>query len=160
LNRRQYIELVDRHGCGPRNRSPTQDALTLFDEGGVIVAAGDAELAALLRAREWKQLFWAGRAAVIRHLRFYLFGPAPFAKALNPFPGVTGRGVIVEVTDAFFPMSLADQVSVLDGKVAAQLNDPNAFLSTDACPPIPILGVPGWCEDNVVESYYDNHDCF
>ena len=45
-----------------RNRSPERDALTLFDEGGVIVAARSPELLRLIIDFEWKQLFWHRRS--------------------------------------------------------------------------------------------------
>ena len=48
LNQRQYRELERRRASGAQNRGPAQDALTLFDEGGVIVVAADSALAALL----------------------------------------------------------------------------------------------------------------
>ena len=160
LNQRHYRELERQRASGAQNRGPAQDALTLFDEGGVIVATSDSALAALLTGCAWKQLFWQRRAEVVRRMRFYLFGHALHEKALAPFTGVTGRGVIFEVADAFFALPLAAQLPALDARLAARISDAARFAATRELTPVPILGVPGWCEDNAREQYYDNLDHF
>ena len=52
LNQRHYRELERQRASGARNRGAAQDALTLFDEGGVIVAASDRQNRDS-RARTW-----------------------------------------------------------------------------------------------------------
>lgn len=160
LNARHYRALEQQRASGAANRGPVQDTLTLFDEGGVVVAAGDAGLAELLARFEWKELFWRRRAAVAHAMRFYIFGHALYEKALQPFAGVTGRGVICDVATDFFAQPLASQLSVLDTRLAARIADRSAFANTRELVPVPILGVPGWCADNERESYYDNIDYF
>ena len=160
LNERHYRELERRRAGGAQDRGPAQDALTLFDEGGVIVAASDPALAALLTGFEWKQLFWHRRSEVLRCMRFYLFGHALYEKALAPFTGVTGRGVIFEVEDAFFELPPATQLTALDARLAAHIGNAARLATTRELAPVPILGVPGWCEDNARERYYDNPDYF
>ena len=160
LNERHYRELEPQRASGAQNRGPAQDALTLFDEGGVIVAASDPALAALLTGFEWKQLFWQRRIEVLQRMRFYLFGHALYEKALAPFTGVTGRGVIFGVEDAFFALPTAAQLTALDARLAAHIRDVARFTATRELTPVPVLGVPGWCEDNAREPYYDNPDYF
>ena len=160
LNERHYRELERRRAGGAQDRGPAQDALTLFDEGGVIVAASDPALAALLTGFEWKQLFWHRRTEVLQRMRFYLFGHALYEKALAPFTGVTGRGVIFEVEDAFFELPPATQLTALDARLAAHIGNAARLVTTRELAPVPILGVPGWCEDNARERYYDNPDYF
>ena len=160
LNQRHYRELERERASGAQARGPARDALTLFDEGGVIVAASDPALGALLTGFEWKQLFWRRRAEVQRHMRFYLFGHALYEKALAPFTGVTGRGVMFEVEDEFFALPPAVQLPALDARLAAHINDAARFAVTRDLTPVPVLGVPGWCDDNAREEYYDNPDYF
>lgn len=160
LNERHYRELERQRAGGAQDRGPAQDALTLFDEGGVIVAASDPALAALLTGFEWKQLFWQRRAAVLQHMRFYLFGHALYEKALAPFTGVTGRSVIFGVEDAFFELPPAAQLTAIDARLAAHIGNAGRLATTRELVPVPILGVPGWCEDNARERYYDNPDYF
>lgn len=160
LNQRHYRELERQRASGAQDRGPARDALTLFDEGGVIVAASDSALAALLTGFEWKSLFWNRRTEVLRRMRFYLFGHALYEKALAPFTGVTGRSVMFEVEDAFFALPMAAQLSALDARLAARIGDAARFATTRELTPVPILGVPGWCDDNACEQYYDNQNYF
>src|SRR5262245_50153370 len=90
LNARHYAEQA-RQGTG--NRGPAQDALTLFDEGGLIVVCCDDGLLNLLRAYRWKELFWQRRDEVRSRMRFCVFGHALYEKALAPFTGITARAV-------------------------------------------------------------------
>ena len=160
LNERHYRELERQRASGAQNRGAAQDALTLFDEGGVIVATSDSALAALLTGCAWRQLFWHRRAEVVQRMRFYLFGHALYEKALAPFTGVTGRGVIFKVEDVFFALPLAAQLAALDARLAARISDAARFTATRELTPVPVLGIPGWCEDNAREQYYDNLDYF
>jgi len=160
LNERHYYALVEQRSTGAPNRAPVQDAMTLFDEGGVIVAASDPELLRCLREFKWKDLFWHNRARIPSEMRFYLFGHALYEKALRPFTGITARGILFEVASEFFQSTLAVQVEKLDAMVAERLHDAKAFQSTRELAPVPILGVPGWSRDNERESYYDNLDYF
>lgn len=160
LNERHYRALREQEAAGAQNRGPVQDAMTLFDEGGVIVAARGGKLLRLLEDFAWKDLFWRNRSCVTTDMRFYLFGHALYEKALNPFMGITGRGVLFEVDSEFLAAPLVIQIARLDAMLAARLLDPDRLCSTRELAPVPILGVPGWCPDNAHESYYDNLDYF
>ncbi len=160
LNRRHFLALEKMISEGRQNRGPTQDALTLFDEGGVIVACSDPGLSQLLLEFKWKELFWVNRDAVIANMKFFLFGHAIYEKALQPFAGVTGRGVIFLVAADFFAASLEQQLQLLDEKLADYLRNPKHFNRTADLAPIPILGVPGWNAENEHESYYENEAYF
>jgi Protein of unknown function (DUF3025) len=154
LNARHYAALRETTGKGPRG--PVQDALTLFDEGGVIVASGSRRLLHLLETFKWKELFWANRNEVRANMRFYLFGHALYEKALAPFIGVSGRGILFEVAPSFLHAQLEEQLSGLDAMLAAYISDVGNLTSTRALAPVPVLGVPGWARDNENPSYYDN----
>ena len=160
LNERHYHALLEQKAAGARNRGPVQDAMTLFDEGGVIVAARDPELLRLIEDFAWKDLFRRNRARVMTDMRFYLFGHALYEKAPNPFTGIAGRGIVFEVDAELLASPLSVQLARLDAVLAARLLDPDRLRSTSELVPVPILGVPGWCPDNTRESYYDNLDYF
>jgi hypothetical protein len=160
LNERHYLALRKQQVAGTPNRGPEQDVMTLFDEGGVIVAASDNELLGNIREFRWKELFWRNRARVQSEMRFFLFGHALYEKALRPFTGITGRGMLLVVGNDFFPLSLTEQLDRLDAMVTQRLLDTAALKTTRDLAPVPILGVPGWCADNGRESYYDNVDYF
>ena len=160
LNRRHFLALEEMRSEDRQNRGPTQDALTLFDEGGVIVTCSDSRLAQWLEDFKWKELFWRNRDAVAVSMKFFLFGHAIYEKALQPFTGVTGRGVIFPVAADFFAAALEPQLQFLDEKLADYLNNPQHFNRTSELAPVPILGIPGWNAENERESYYENEAYF
>lgn len=156
LNARHYRASAAQDG----NRSRLQDALTLFDEGGVIVAACDPRLLELVQGFQWKELFWRERAQLMSRMRFFLFGHALYEKALAPFSGITGRAILLEVERGFVDAPIGTQAGELDRIVAQQVLDPARFLSPRDLAPLPILGVPGWCAENASPSYYDDATYF
>jgi DUF3025 family protein len=160
LNARHYTELGRQRAAGERNRGPAQDALTLFDEGGVIVAASDEELLGLLREWRWKELFWARRSRLPARMRFFVFGHALYEKALQPFLGITGRGLLFRTGPELLAAPLVEQMAELDSQVASRLFDPEQFMATRELAVVPVLGVPGWCAGNDREAFYDDADYF
>jgi hypothetical protein len=160
LNARHFEALAAQRAAGRANRGPAQDALTLFDEGGVIVASCDGELLGLLRAWRWKDLFWGNRARLDASMRFVLFGHALYEKALEPFIGITGRGVLLEVDPGLLARPLGELLAVLDAKLAAHLSDPRNLSAARDLAVVPVLGVPGWHPDNAREAFYDDTDYF
>ncbi len=141
-------------------RGPVRDALTLFDESGVIVVSVDAALLQMIRDFQWRSLFWTHRAAVVRDLRCLLFGHALCEKALAPYKGVTGRGLLFEIDREFLELSLPEQLTQIDSRLAAQIADPRALLVTNQLAPVPVLGVPGWCAENEEAGYYEDQNYF
>jgi hypothetical protein len=155
--------VLNRHHCeeirarrGERLRGTARDVLTLFDEGGIVVAAADAELSSLLREFRWKELFWKRRAEVLRSMRFYVFGHAIYEKALEPYKGVTAKALIVDTAAGLFDAPLGQQLAELDARAADYFSGAQALASTRTLPPLPILGIPGWEPANAREDYYDD----
>lgn len=159
LNAAHYRALVAQRTEGSPNRGRLQDALTLFDEGGVIVVARDPALLRLIGDFAWKRLFWRERARVLADMRFYLFGHAIYEKALAPFPGITARALLFEVERSFLDGPLDLQIERADALAAAAIDGAGLKSPRDLAP-VPILGVPGWCAENECASYYDNRDYF
>ena len=159
--------VLNRHHCeeirarrGERLRGTARDVLTLFDEGGIVVAAADAELASLLREFRWKELFWGRRAEVQRSMRFYVFGHAIYEKALEPYKGVTAKALIVDTAPGLLDAPIERQLSELDARAAEYFSGAQALVSTRNLSPLPILGIPGWDPSNGSEAYYDDASQF
>lgn len=158
INRHHYREMQAREGG--EARGAVRDALTLFDESGVIIASSDADLTELLTGFQWKELFWNRRADVGRSMRFHLFGHALYEKALAPYKGVTGKSVIVDVSAKEFERPLPQQLATLDAQLARSFADMRSLAATEDYAPLPILGVPGWTADNESERYYEDTQQF
>lgn len=158
LNRHHCREIRARRGA--LLRGTARDVLTLFDEGGIVVASADAELSALLRESSWKALFWTRRADVVGSMRFRVFGHAIYEKALEPYKGVTAKALILECGPVLLDASLERQLAELDARAADYFSGEGALASTRTLPPLPILGIPGWEPANEREAYYDDRAQF
>jgi Protein of unknown function (DUF3025) len=154
LNRRHYEELRKR--SGEPLRGTARDVLTLFDEGGMLVACAEPSLAALLRGFQWKELFWKRRADVQARMRFHVFGHAILENALALFRGVTAKALIVEVSDGAFARPPEALNLLLDARAAEYFAAPDALASTRTLSPLPVLGIPGWTPENEDPAYYDD----
>jgi len=130
------------HERGQRGR--VRDLLTLFDEGGALVACADAELVGLLRAHRWRELFWTRRAQVLERMRFLVLGHAVLEKAHRPWAGLTCKALVV------------DPNGDADAQAAAWL----AALGPDATPraldSLPVFGYPGWMAESAHPLFYDD----
>jgi hypothetical protein len=139
-----------------RHRSPERDALTLFDEGGVVVAARSPELLRLIVDFEWKELFWRRRDALDAGVRFLAFGHGLAEQALAPYIGMVAKTVFVPVDELFFMLPAEAQVAQADALVAAHFTQRARFHSPRSMAPMPVLGVPGWHFAAQDEAFYDD----
>lgn len=148
LNALHEQALADERG----GRSRLRDALTLFDESGVVLLA-TPELAACVREFRWKELFWQRREQLAEQFHVTVFGHALYEKALQPYVGMTGHAVILPMPAAGWTTLALDEV--LAGFLAAQ---PPA--SPRQLHPFPLLGLPGWWPETKQMAFYDNQAYF
>lgn len=158
LNALHYHDLKTRPAHHQATRGQLRDAITLFDESGVLVTSSDDHLTQLLKHFEWKTLFWENRSNLLKHMRFYLFGHGLYEKALSPYVGMTGKGLIFQVKPAFYQKNLTNQIIDLDSKLANLLSS-GSITSADLTP-VPLLGYPDWSPDNSSAAYYENKNYF
>lgn len=161
INLRHYRALTDTADSDKHSRrGAVRDTSTLLDESGIIVACADQDLAGLMRGFKWKELFWQRRDDVQTRMGFYLFGHGLYEKALHPYIGMTGQGLVLPVEQAFFSWPLACQLAHLDELLAEYLLAEEHCRSTAELTPVPLLGVPGWAAENEYAAFYDNTDYF
>lgn len=158
LNQLHYQAQLFESLNGIKQRSALRDAATLFDESGVIVVSSQKTLTQLLKDFEWKELFWQQRKAVLSSMRFFVFGHGLYEKALNPYVGMTGKGILFHVKEAFFTQDLSNQLHSIDLMLEPLLLQ--TLSSSADLTPVPLLGYPGWIEDNNIETYYENKNYF
>ena len=151
INAQHAAILEERGDAEAKRRGPERDALTLFDEGGVIVATDDASLTRLIVDFEWKELFWRRRAELEEGMRFFAFGHALFEKAVEPYLGIVAKTLFVP---------FAADANAADRLVAAHFSDRANFPRPKAMAPMPVLGVPGWHPDTGRETFYDDPSHF
>jgi hypothetical protein len=157
LNSRHFQAMAARTATV---RSPEEDALTLFDEEGVAVLSSDPELLALLSSFKWRELFWERRDEVRQRMRFLLFGHALYEKALNPFVGMTGKGLLFPVPSRTIALPGEALSKEVDRLLALHIFSPENLKSGSAFSPLPVLGIPGWWPENESETFYANEQYF
>ncbi|MBT9612165.1 MAG: DUF3025 domain-containing protein [Burkholderiales bacterium] len=162
LNARHFALLEARMGLPSRTtpRQPAQDALTQFDESGVIIVSADETLSELLHNFRWKNLFWDRRADVQAHMRCFLFGHGLMEKALMPYRGMTGKGIVLPVETAFFTQAPARQIADIDEQLARLIADPQKLMKPHDLAPVPVLGFPGFTPANEKAAYYEDQNYF
>lgn len=160
INAQHAAILVEGGEAEARRRSPERDALSLFDEGGVVVASSSPALLRLIVDFEWKALFWHRREELAQRVRFIAFGHALFEKALDPFIGIVAKTVFVPVDDFFAMLPPESQVVRVDALLAAHFASRARFATPRVMAPLPVLGIPGWHPGSDHESFYDDAEHF
>lgn len=135
-----------------KNRLKAENMLTLFDENGAIVIASNEFLLNLIREHRWHELFWQNREYLHQHLKVIVFGHGLYEKALHPYVGLTAQCLLF--------VGQMDSFPSLDTRIAKCLQQNKDILSTSLLAPLPILGLPGWWEQNKEEKFYENKDYF
>lgn len=136
-------------------RGRVRDALTHFDECGMVVLASDPQLLDLLRGFEWKTLFVERRADVLRNMRFLLFGHATYEQLLQPFRGMTAKAVLYEVDAEWLAQPVEQLTAAVDIRLAEDLTR-GRYTHPRDFQPLPLLGIPGVTPDNESPSYYED----
>ncbi len=137
INAMHAAEIPREYG----KRGRLRDMLTIFDEGGAIVA-GDASIELLIRNADWTDLF------LRRHqdFRITVVGHAVLEQALAPHPGITCKVIF------------ADPARDLDTQAAQWLA--TVGKTPRDLPPLPVFGYPGWYEGGGRAAFYSDQRYF
>lgn len=138
--------LTDRNAQSVSGRNRRRDALTLFDESGVLVLSQGKAVLEDIRSFAWRRLFWDGRERFQATTQCWIVGHALYEKALSPYVGMTGHALLLQADGA-------DDAD-LHG-IAANLLQTGVMHPRDLSP-LPVLGIPGWWEANRDAAFYDN----
>lgn len=139
----------------PEARGRERDAMTHFDECGVVVVSSDPSLLDLVRNFQWHELFWARRADLHERLRCFVFGHATYEQLLQPFRGLTAKAVLYEVDEGWLRRPLCVQLGELDQRLSGELAT-GAYSVPHDLQPLPLMGFPGVTPDSECAAYYDD----
>lgn len=149
LNALHAAEIAAGGATAPRGR--LRDAATVFDENAVLWVGSDAGLEDALRGFDWSRLFVGERQRLQAAVRVRVFGHALLEKLESPFKAITAHA---------WPMRLAPHtpIGTLDRHLAETFGTgvPPARM---LCP-LPLLGLPGWCEANRDPAFYNDPTVF
>ncbi|CAJ0777673.1 hypothetical protein LMG19083_00317 [Ralstonia psammae] len=144
LNARQ-ARAITQDGIGAA-RGIVRDAATLFDENALIFLHTDDAPQRCLTAFDWRGLFVEGRAAWGATCAVLPFGHALLEKLVAPYKSITAHAWPVHV--AALPTNLFSlDAALAEGLMHAELA-PRNFC------PLPVMGIPGWCDANQDAGFY------
>jgi Protein of unknown function (DUF3025) len=144
LNRAHVAALQVQQGAA---RSRARDALTLFDESGVLVLSSSRAVLDGIRAFDWGRVFCEARDELPASTQFVVFGHALYEKALAPYVGMTGHALLIETAGL---TEACDVDAVAAQALLAGITQPRDLS------PLPLLGVPGWWDANRDAAFYGN----
>ncbi|MFK8067211.1 MAG: DUF3025 domain-containing protein [Gammaproteobacteria bacterium] len=158
----QHVEEIKKHerNINKKNRTGKRDALTLFDESGVIFVTDKVQVIEDLRSHQWKELFIQKRQQWWESISVYIFGHGLYEKAFSPYVGMTGNAMPIIVEESFFDQERSKQIKVLDQKISQGIQSQKILETSSNLNPLPLLGIPGWWKENENESFYDNKNYF
>ncbi len=152
LNARQ-ASAIARDGIGAA-RGAVRDAATLFDENALVFLHTDDAPERCLTGFDWPGLFIEGRAAWGRSCAVRPFGHALLEKLVAPYKSITAHAWPVRVAS----LCAAAQAASIDAVLADTLA--TAALATGDFCPLPVMGIPGWCEANRDPAFYSDTAVF
>lgn len=136
-------------------RGHLRDALTLFDECGVIVFSNRFDVLSLLAERDWKTAFQS--LAFSDDVKLAVSGHAILEKYLSPYKSITAKAIYVHVNTEFLKTSRQDQLATLDRDIATRVLSGELLTSPACLAPLPLAGMPGWWQFNPQDdSFYDD----
>lgn len=156
LNRRhvQALREQGRAACS-LSRGPLRDALTQFDECGVIVAGTSPDLWEAICAHRWHEAFVIRRYELKRTTQFIVFGHASHEALMSPFNGVCGKAIFLPLNADCFAVIDDAGPAVLDERLARRLASADYLPRTPRdLQPLPLLGIPGATAENEAATYY------
>ena len=141
-------------------RGPLRDAATLWDENLAIILASDDEekIRGLLRSQNWRAIFLEERECWLTNeaqggkwprWQVFVFGHALLEKLENPYKSITAHTLVLRVCERSW--------NSVDVVLSAQLD---AKLTTKRFTPLPLMGLPGWAEDNDRPEFYADERVF
>ncbi|GGA82305.1 hypothetical protein GCM10011369_25350 [Neiella marina] len=149
-----HVTDISRYG---KRRTKRRDALTLLDECGVLLLCSDSKWSDALAAHQWHDLFWHWRSGWGQSIVPLVIGHALYEQAFTPHIGWCGKALVLNVDQAFSSLTKTQQYAEADRLLAAKLP---TLESPRQLKPLPILGVPGWHQEPVEASFFDNQSYF
>jgi hypothetical protein len=162
LLNRQHVEDIEQFGLSPRTQR--RNNLTHFDECGVIVtyevSTEFSQMIEALKQHQWQKVLVENRQVWGKQLNSFIFGHANLEMLLQPFVGLTGKWMAIEVDSQFSSKCYAEQIHIVDELVASKIAGSNIFAQKKPLHPMPLLGIPDVWEANRVPAFYQNTDYF
>lgn len=156
INRLHVNDGLSKH---INQRSPLRDAITLWDESGVVLLTSNPSLEPALREHDWQHVFIQLRAQWGMNILPFCFGHGLLDAMRNPHKGLCAKVKVVQADQALMekvmsPQSIASALDAVFLSIVQQLKSPRDLN------PLPVMGVPGWFDENNAPGFYDDEAVF
>lgn len=143
----------------PGTRGPQRDAVTLFDECGVIVFSQHHKPLDALANRNWPEVFKTEEYK--NQVHHVICGHAMLEKYLSPYKAMTAKALLVKVDTDTMKLPRNKLLEELDKRLAELLLT-GKILTNPAClTPLPLAGIPGWGPNGKQNhEFYADQDVF
>ena len=143
------------------NRGPQRDALTLFDESGVMVVSTSKSFLNALAARDWNEVFLQQTSLWHEKVLVFVCGHALLEKFLTPYKALTAHALLLHIDDRLAGLSREEVLQSLDRGLAGALAEGRVLESTGSLSPMPLMGIPGWWPEAEQDaSFYADRQVF
>lgn len=139
-------------------RGPVRDALTLFDEGGAIMAAPDLQDLRAVATHDWASVF-GGDDPWSQRYRLEMVGHGLLEKCAHRYPAITANTLLLQVPATLFRLPADAFRTALDGALAGMLLRGDLLASPQGLAPLPLMGIPGWWQPQD-EAFYSDRSVF
>ena len=172
-----HIAEIKANGLNPRTK--VRNHITHFDECGVVLfikgALLFAQLENLFDAQAWTTLFCELREEWNTNIFPVVFGHANLEMMLNPFIGLTGKVLLVQIeyvpdlhdikqasepSDANQSNITLFEPQVLDDLLLQHIEQNQTFFALKPFYPLPLLGMPDWHFEKQDADFYANTGYF
>ncbi len=158
MNATHFTQLQKQSG---NRRGRLRDALTLWDECGVIVASINGDLLEKLAARNWRASFQDSAELWQHEVCVFVCGHALLEKYLDPYKSITAHALLVQLDSSAFEAGRQTLQASLDEALADKLLKNDLIKATANLSPLPLSGIPGWWKDDEQnDSFYADTDVF
>lgn len=142
---------------GPHGRGRLRDALTLFDECGVILVSNRRDLLETVAQRDWYDTFQVQANSWRSDMTLATFGHAMLEKYLSPYKSMTANALLIQVDANISAIPRDKLLTMLDSALADKVLNHKVLNHPRSLTPIPLTGVPGWVfsEPQTDEFYAD-----
>ncbi len=163
LLNQQHMQDIQQFGVSPRSKR--RNTITHFDECGVVLTyeAGDIKgktAIQQLALHQWQNALVKERQLWGTQINSFVFGHANLEMLLNPFIGLTGKWLAIEVSAGFSKKDYSQQVLEVDQILHKIISEQGIFAQSKPLKPIPLLGIPGYWAVNQDPEFYTNTDYF
>jgi hypothetical protein len=142
------------------SRGKLRDALTLFDECGVVVFSNDMAKLESLSRRLWSTAFRNGDFNSC--VGVSICGHAILEKYLKPYKAMTAKAVFIHIASDFSELPRQEMLSYLDQQLAQRMLDGDTLDKPACLSPVPLAGIPGWwsLDEQVNTRFYEDLEVF